>query len=106
MGKEFLRRQRWITQFFHVGNVSAGLDGKDESGRNLVSPEQECLWTGKMIEGIVDLDGAEMLDVEIQHLIVTDVFRIKRPSPVRVVPARGSDMHSFSHSPLLLLRHT
>src|ERR1051326_9360527 len=87
-----------------MGNVPAGFHGKDEAGRRLVTPQFKGLPAWKAVKGIVDLDGLEVLDVKIQHFVVPHIFRIEWPSPVRIVPARRSDLYLRRHRPSPPLR--
>lgn len=51
-----------------------------------------------MMERIVNLDGAETLGAVIQHLVVGDVSKIERSSPLRIVPAGCSDVGLLGHA--------
>lgn len=86
MSKELIGGRFRIAQLFHVGDVTASFNRKSELRRNNVMPELESLRAWQMIEGVIDFDGAEMLNVMVQHLIVVDIFRVKMSPPVCVVP--------------------
>jgi hypothetical protein len=46
---------------------------------------------GRLVEGVVDLDGREPLGVVAQPVRAVDGLRVERSDPVVVGPARGAD---------------
>ena len=49
-----------VFEFFHIGDISASLDRKEEVFRNRMAPGFKGLKGGESIEGIVDLYGTKM----------------------------------------------
>ena len=82
-----------IAQPLTMSYVTAGLDGEAEVRRSFSMPLGESIIGGESIETIVDFYGVEMLSIATQHFGGSHGMGIERTAPVRVVPARGPDVH-------------
>src|SRR6185436_5741162 len=65
--EKLLARRHRIFQLLHVRGEAAAFDGKKKTRRRRVAPVVECVRGGQMIEAVVDLDGIEVLRVEVKH---------------------------------------
>ena len=79
-----------------VRQVAARLHGEHEVGRRLRDPVRDRVAGGKPVEGVVDLDGAEVLRVVLEPPPRGQSFGIERLAPVGVVPARAADQDATS----------
>ena len=82
-----------VFEFFHMGDISAGLDGKEEVFRNRMVPGFKGLEGGESIEGIVDLYGTKMFFIIVQKCFIGELFGVKRTPPMLIVPSGGADVY-------------
>src|SRR6266550_7035683 len=80
-----------------VGDIAAALDRKEEAGWGLIAPGLKTLARRLPVEGVVELDGVEVLRIEGEVLSRRQLLRIEAPAPVRVGPARTTDPNIAGH---------
>src|SRR5205823_1315802 len=86
---------RGVAQTHDVRQVAADLDGEEEVRRRLLDPACDRARTRQPVEGVVQLDGVEVLRVEAQPLARSEPRRIEDAvSPVGVVPPATANPYS------------
>jgi hypothetical protein len=75
-----------------VGKVATDFDGKTKSFRYLGAPSSQRIFLRELIEGMIDLEGPKVLSVINQPVFFGEIVRVKARSPMRIVPAGGSDV--------------
>src|SRR5581483_5185401 len=86
-----MQRVFGIFEFLVMREKTAGLYRKTESRRSRSAPRVKTPDRRKPIEAVVQLHGVKVTQVEIEHPCRRQVGWVEWPSPVAVVPARGSD---------------
>src|SRR5262245_11807324 len=81
-----------------MSQVTVCLDRVDEPLRRLRTPCREGPRGGQLIESVIYLDGVESLGVKLEPPLRWRVFRIEKPAPVLVIPARTSDVACGLHN--------
>ena len=75
-----------------MGHKTADLDRKNETIRHRIPPGLKCLFPGKAIKRVIDLNGLEVFGIIGEPALLTKIGRIKEPpAPMAVVPAAGPD---------------
>src|ERR1700726_4659543 len=82
--------------------MAATLDGQKEAGTGPLTPGLETLRRRLPVEGIVELDGVEVLGVVGEVLTRRELLGIEALAPVRVRPARTTDADIPWHSSAIL----
>src|SRR6202171_5095887 len=80
-----------------VGDVAATLDGKQEARWGLVTPRFKALPRRLPVEGVIELDGVEVLRVEGEVLSCRHLLRVEDLQPVWIRPARAADSDIACH---------
>lgn len=72
-------------------DIPIGLDGVEKILRRDFVPSLQSLLFRKMVEGIVDFDGIEILGVILEPFALGQIGWIEPPAPVVVIPPGRSD---------------
>lgn len=81
-----------LLELLHVGEISAGLDGEKKVPGNLTSPCLHGFLCRQPVEGVVDFDRPEFFAIIVEEIAAPQVFGIKDPHPMPVMPSGGADM--------------
>ena len=87
----------WILELLHVGEVTAGFDGKKEARRRTLSPGTKGFHLGQPVERIVDLDRGKSLCVIGKPFLRRQFIRVETAPPMAIVPARCPNPESIRH---------
>src|SRR6267142_206276 len=83
-----------------MGDALWRFQNKLELRRNLLRPAIQNRFLGHAIERIINFDGAKAFTVEMKHLFIRQVLRIKRSLPLLVGIAAGADVEVHIFVPI------
>jgi len=89
--EEVPEASRRILQFDHVRDEAAPLHSEAEARGRGTAPHVERRLFRQVIEGVVQLDGVEVVRVPVEHLRGLQAFGIIAAQPVLIVPAGRAD---------------
>ena len=75
-----------------MSDEAADLNSEDKAVRRRLTPVNESLLRRQMIEAVIKFHSGEVLSIEFQPLRFSQLLRIKKPPPVLIIPAAGSNV--------------